>query len=258
MTTTISFGLQKGGVGKSTTTSITAYLLSQNKKVLAVDLDSQGNLTRLLTQKNIYDFEGRTILEAFQEKTATKFVYQVTDNLHILPAEDALAILPNRLTVMYKTRKEQLSALSNLLKEFENVYDYILIDMPPNLGDQTLNAMVASDYTVVVLQTEPFAFEALERYLKTLERVREEFNSRLTLAGILTCLMQTQTSIDCAIREQALEDYEDMIFTSVIKRKARIKEFVWEGITNKTKVDKVALENYQSFLGELLERVEKG
>ena len=65
---TISFGIQKGGVGKTTTTAITSYLLSKKSKVLAVDFDSQGNLTAFLTKRNIYDFTKNTVLEALKEK----------------------------------------------------------------------------------------------------------------------------------------------------------------------------------------------
>ena len=67
MAKVISFALQKGGVGKTTATALTSYLLSQDYKVFAVDFDSQGNLTQLLTQQDVYEFRGTTILEAIHE-----------------------------------------------------------------------------------------------------------------------------------------------------------------------------------------------
>lgn len=253
---TISFGLQKGGVGKTTTTAITAYLLAKNYRVLAVDFDSQGNLTQMLTTEDIYGFTGKTVLEAIQEKNADPYIVEVNENLHLLPAEDLLALLPNRLIEMYPDRKDQLASLRMLLEPIKDRYDYILLDLPPNVGDQTLCGLVASDYAVVVMQTEPFAFNALERYLETMELAQEMANPDLRLAGILTCLMSQQTSIDNAIRYQTIEDYETLVFDTVIKRKARIKEFSLEGIQDRTKADREALEQYQSFVEELLARVE--
>ncbi|MFC7439561.1 ParA family protein [Laceyella putida] len=252
---TISFGLQKGGVGKTTTTAITAYLLAKNHKVLAIDFDSQGNLTQMLTTEDVYQFTGKTILEAIQEKNAEPYIVEVNENLHLLPAEDLLALLPNKLVELYSDRKDQLASLRNLLAPIRDRYDYILVDLPPNVGDHTLCGLVASDYAVVVMQTEPFAFNALERYLETMELAQEMSNPDLRLAGILTCLMNQQTSIDNAIRLQAVEDYETLVFETVIKRKARIKEFSLEGIQDRTKADRDALEQYQSFVEELLARV---
>jgi len=255
---TISFGLQKGGVGKTTTTAITAYLLAKDHRVLAVDFDSQGNLTQMLTTRDIYEFTGKTVFEAIQEQNPEPYIVKINDNLHLLPAEDLLALLPNKLIEMYPERKDQLAALRNLLTPLKERYDYILLDLPPNVGDHTLCGMVASDYAVVVMQTEPFAFNALERYLETMELAQEMANPDLRLAGILTCLMNQQTSLDNAIRLQALEDYETLVFDTVIKRKARIKEFSLEGIQDRTKADRDALEQYQSFVKELLARVQAG
>ena len=84
----ISFGIQKGGVGKSTTTGISSYLLSKEYKVLAVDFDSQGNLTQFLIQKNIYDFTHKTVLEALKEKNPTPYIYKITEpNLQLTTRE---------------------------------------------------------------------------------------------------------------------------------------------------------------------------
>lgn len=257
MSITISFGLQKGGVGKTTVTAITAFLLSQSKKVLAVDFDSQGNLTQMLTQKDIYEFTGKTILEAIVEQRAEKYIYPVSETLHLLPAEDVLAYLPNKLIWRFpKNRKDQITALRNALESIKQNYDFILIDLPPNVGDHTLNGLIASDFGVVVMQTEPFSFNALERYLETMELAQEEANPDLRLAGILTCLMSSQVSIDNAINEQVREDFEGLVFKTEITRRTRIKEFSMEGISNRKKPDREALEQYESFLGELLERVQ--
>lgn len=87
----ISFGIQKGGSSKTTTSGVTAYLLSRSHKVLTIDMDSQGNLTEFLARKDVEYFSGKTVLEAMQHRDVTDYIYQVTGNLHLVPADDLLA-----------------------------------------------------------------------------------------------------------------------------------------------------------------------
>jgi chromosome partitioning protein len=252
---TVSFGIQKGGVGKTTTTAITSFLLSKNSRVLAIDFDSQGNLTQFLTQRNIYDFTKRTVLEAVKEKDPRPYIYEITDNLHILPSEDILATLSRYIYQEYKGNP--LILLKETIDVIKDDYDYILIDLPPNLGEQTLNGLVASDYAVVMLQSEPFCFDALDRYLETLQIIQDKANPNLNLAGILCTLLDSRTTIDTSILEKAKGDYEDVVFESVIKRRNRLKEFVLTGIEDGTKVDQEVLEPYVAFVKELKNRVKK-
>ncbi|MCF8565103.1 ParA family protein [Alicyclobacillus tolerans] len=249
----ISFGIQKGGVGKTTVTAISAFLLSRDSKVLAVDFDSQGNLTQFLTQRNIYDFTKHTILEAVKEQNPLPYIQPVSESLHILPAEDLLATFSRYVYQEYRGNPTTL--LRETLAAVKDAYDYILIDLPPNLGDQTINALTASDYAVALLQTDPFCYDALDRYLETLQLVQQQTNPDLVLAGILTLMMDSRTTIDATILEQARKDYEDVVFRTVIRRRSRIKEFSLEGIRQRTKIDVEVLRPYEDFLKELKERV---
>ena len=130
-----------------------------------------------------------------------------------------------------------------------------MIDLPPNLGDQTINGLTASDYAVVILQSEPFCYSALERYLETLQVVKSKTNDKLALAGILVAMSDRRASIDNSTVEKAREEYGDFVFQSIIKRRSRIKEYILEGINDSTKVDKEALEPYEQFIEELMQRV---
>ncbi|KPV43964.1 ParA family protein [Alicyclobacillus ferrooxydans] len=252
---TISFGIQKGGVGKTTTTAICAYLLARKSKVLAVDFDSQGNLTAFLTQRNIYDFEGHTVLQAMMERNPTPYIQTVADNLDVLPAEDLLATFARYTYTQQKGDPNVI--LCDTLRVVKDDYDYILIDLPPNLGEQTINGLTASDYAVVMLQTEPFCFDALDRYIELLQHIQERTNPNLRLSGILATMMDSRTTLDSAIIEQAIKDYEDVVFKSVIRRRARIKEFSIQGLQSKTRADNSALRPYQDFVKELKERVKE-
>lgn len=256
MGTTISFGIQKGGVGKTTVTGITSWILAQSgKKVLAVDFDSQGNLTQFLAMRNIYDFTTKTVLEACKEKDANNYIHQITDTLHILPAEDLLATFSRYLYREYHGNPATL--LRETIETVKTNYDYITIDLPPNLGDHTINGLTASDFAVIMLQSEPFSLDALDRYIETLQHVQAQTNPNLVLAGILTSLSDARTTIDSQIVEQAKRDYEDIVFNTVIRRRSRIKEFSLIGVTDRTKVDQEALSQYRDFVKELINRVEE-
>lgn len=253
---TISFGIQKGGAGKTTTTAITAFLLAkEGKKVLAVDFDSQGNLTQFLTQRNIYDFTKQTALEALKEQNAEPYIHKVSENLDILPAEDLLITFSSWLYQKYQGNNPA-RVLKDTLETVKSKYDYILIDLPPNLGDHTINALTASDFAVVMLQSEPFCYDALDRYLETLQLVKNNTNPDLVLAGILTVMLDARTTLDSAILEKANKDYEDIIFKAVIKRRSRIKEFTITGLQVASKADQDALEPYSNFVKELRKRVQ--
>lgn len=257
----ISFGIQKGGVGKTTTVGIVSHLLSKDAKVLAVDFDSQGNLTYLLSRKSVYDFQGKSVLEALVEKEASKYIYQVTENLDLLPAEDTLITLTRHIYNDYKGHP--LRILAETLKPLENIYDYIIFDLPPNLGEHTLNALVASDFTVPILQTEPFCWDALPRYLETIDLLcTSETNEKpihpdLKIAGILATMSDVRSTTDKNIYELAKEDYKDLMFDSVIKRRSRIKDFSLTGISEQYSTDREGLEHYYTFVEELKARVNK-
>ncbi len=248
----IAFGIQKGGVGKTTTTGITAHLLSKQFRVLAVDFDSQGNLTQFLTQRNIYDFTKRTVLEACKEQDANPYIVQISDNLHILTAEDFLAGFSQWLYREYKG--EPTAVLRNTLASVQSNYDFILIDLPPNLGDHTINGLSAANYAVAMLQSEPFCYDALDRYIELLGHV-QAYNPELRLAGILTTMLDSRSSLDNAILERAREEYKDFVFETTIRRRNRIKEFTITGIQDHLKADRDALENYTGFIKELVSRV---
>jgi chromosome partitioning protein len=256
MGTTISIGVQKGGVGKSSTTCITSFLLAEKGyKVLAVDFDSQGNTTQILSRRDIYSFEDKTVLNAIIDLDPQKYIINVRENLDLLPADDILSTLGNQMGSVKRYVPTSLKETLDLVKDN---YDFIIIDTPPNLGDLSVSALAASDYVVVMLQSEPLCFKAIPRYLQLVELIKTRITPTLKLAGILPSMSDTRTRIDSSIIEQAREDYEDWVFETIIKRRNRIKEFSILGIQNSTKEDRDALEQYQQFLGELMNRVQTG
>lgn len=255
MAVKIAFGVQKGGVGKTTTAGVTAWLLAKRFKVLGIDFDSQGNLTQLLTQKKLSQFEDQTILEAIQQGKPESYVCNVKGNLDIIPADDYLATLPRWLYREYD--REPVKALRNTLTKIEDQYDFVVMDLPPNLGELTTNGFIAADYVVAILQSEPFCFDAIPRFIETLEFAQEKVHPGLRLAGILITMVPARGAIDKAITNQARARYGDLVFENVINRRGRLKEFSRVGIQGNTIQDRTALQPYTLFVKELLNRVRK-
>lgn len=252
MAKVISFGIQKGGAAKTTSSGITAYLLSQNYKVLAVDLDSQGNLTELLTQRDIYDFHGQTVLEALKERNAKNYIHPLSDNLHVMTAEDLLATFPRYLYTEYRGNKSLV--LRETLESVKGDYDYIIIDTPPALGDQTINALSASDAVVIMFETSKFCYSALGRFIETVGHVQDMVNPDLKIAGILRTIVDARRSDSKAFVELIDEEYPSMAFNTIIARKAATGRLTISGFTDNPELSQ-AIEQYRKFVKELISRV---
>lgn len=251
----IAFGIQKGGAAKTTTTGITAYILaSQGYKVLCVDLDSQGNLTELLTLTDVQEFRGRTSLEALQEGDPRPYVIAVSDNIHLVPAEDLLATFSKWLYVDYRGSVQRVSLLKAMLEHVKDAYDYILLDTPPALGDITINALVASDAVVPLFETSKFCHSALGRFLETVDIVREHANPSLKVAGILRAMIDNRRNDSKQLIELIAKEYPSITFQTVIKRSAATGRIAIEGFFNNKEVSE-AVEQYYPFVEELKQNV---
>lgn len=254
MAKVITFGIQKGGAGKTTTAAITAYMLAQTgNKVLAIDLDSQGNLTEMLTQQDIENFAGATSLTALQKCRTDGCIYRVSDNLDIMPAEDLMATFSRWLYSEYQGNKHTL-VLKETIEPIKANYDYIIIDTPPALGDQTINAIAASDAVVVMFETSKFCYSALGRFLENAESIKERFNPDLKVAGILRCIVDHRRADAKAFMDLVEDDYPGMVFDSIINRRAFIGRLSIIGFYDNPEVKQVMVE-HEDFLGELLKRV---
>ncbi|GGE28817.1 chromosome partitioning protein ParA [Marinithermofilum abyssi] len=256
MNFTISWGIQKGGSGKTTSCAIVSHLLAEKGyRVLAIDFDSQGNLTQFLTQMSLFEFEDKNVLQAMEEKNADKYIHIINDRLHLLPADDYLATFSKFVYVDYDGNPQTL--LQETLEPIKSRYDFLMIDLPPNLGIETINGLCASDGTIALLQPEPFCYDALQRYEETVDLLKSQVNPNLRFLGILTTMMDSRTVLDEAIYHRAKARYEDLLFSTVIKRRVRLKEFTLSGIKNESLKDQAALRPYIDLVEELIYRVKK-
>jgi chromosome partitioning protein len=254
---TITFGIQKGGSSKTTTSGIVSYLLAKDGyKVLAVDMDSQGNLTDLLTQKDLSFFEGKTILEAFKENDPKKYIYNASENLDILPSDDYLATLAKFLYREYerKQKKDINFLLRETLDQVKDDYDFIIIDTPPSLSEPMINAICASDEVVVLCESSKWAFTAIERFLETAIHAKMNHNPNLNITGVLRNLIDSRRTDSKAFANLIESQYSDIVFSTLIKRRAATGRISLNGFEGNDELT-TALEEYIPFYEEMKKRV---
>jgi chromosome partitioning protein len=254
----ITFGISKGGSSKSTSSGITAYLLSKEAKVLAIDMDGQGNLTSFLTGE--YDicniFEERTVLEAIMNSDVRPYIIKIRENLDLLPSNDFLATLPRRMF----ERGLKLDALQKALEPVMKDYDWIIIDTPPSLSEQTVMPLSTysktGSYAVVMFDGSMFSYYAIPKFLEIIEGARERYNPTLETVGILFSLVDSRSKENEVMREAIDEDYPNLKFDTIIRRKAATRRLAISGFEGNPEL-KTALEFYIPFVRELKKRVQQ-
>lgn len=212
---------QKGGVGKTTTAiNLAASVAAQGYQVLLVDFDPQGSASsgvgyhKSRVELSVYDALIGDI--AFADcirptEISSLFVAPATSDL--VGAEVELIQAEGREAFLRR-------ALDTVIDRF----DYVIIDCPPSLGMLTLNALAAADGVVVPMQAEYFALEGLSDLLATIEKVKQHFNPRLDLEGILFCMYDPRTNLSSQVRGEVSEHMGELVFDTLIPRNVRLSE----------------------------------
>ncbi len=247
----IMFALQKGGVGKTSSTAVVSEILAEaGYNVLVVDFDSQGNATKILTQNSIYKYSGNTIMEAIQQRDAVPFIVPVKDGLDLLPAEDKLAMFSRYI---YTNKIDNpYGVLKRLLEPIEAAYDFVFIDAGPSLGDHMINALVYADDVIVPVDMGDLALDALVRYVEFVDATREEGHSNAKITGILLTMKDgRETRYERDVAEGLRSEYGELVFDTAIHRRVKIKEISATGIN----LNEPAMEDYFIFVEELIDRI---
>lgn len=216
-----SFFNQKGGVGKTTSViNIAATLACKGKKILIVDLDSQGNSTSGLgLDKNKNEFTAYQLLvenlDPFVSVKPTSI-----DNLFVIPSNADLAGAEIQL-INIENREY---VLKGQLEKIAEKYDYVFLDCPPSLGLISINALTASDYIIIPLQCEYYALEGLGSLLSTYQLVRKSLNPSLELGGVILTMASFQTNLTKQVIDEVRGYFKEKVFTAVIPRSVKLSE----------------------------------
>ena len=229
MTDIIAIVNQKGGVAKTTTTIHVGVALAQlGKKVLLVDLDSQGHLAEgfgIVADK--IELEMSDVFEG-SKSIKNIIIPKVRSNLDLAPSNVRLADM--ELTLVNMRFRE--SKLKRALEPVSSLYDYILLDCPPNLGLFTVNALIAANKVLIPMATHFWSMLGVSRLLTSIQAVKQEANPTLELLGIIpTRFTRTVHAREVIDRTKEEVGQECHIFEHSIHESVRFAEATGQGTT---------------------------
>ena len=265
--TAIMYGNMKGGVGKTTNSVMTAYQLAKlGYKTIVCDLDPQANATQLL--RRTYGLQqgtdlqiGKTMMVALTEENIKPAIVNIMDNLYLLPSSEDFKNYPDFLEMkfmldkekiesgdsttlqseMSKVKEQRIAYFSQQLAKVRDEYDFIIIDVPPTLSVFTDSAIYATDYVIIVLQTQQRSLDGAETFFEYLQQMYNDYaNIDFDILGVLAVLLKNNVGLDNQILQDAEADFgKDMLFNQIIRHMERLKRYDRTGIAEKglTKYD---------------------
>lgn len=217
---TIAFTNQKGGVAKTTScANIGSIMAELGKKILLIDLDSQGNLTTILGINTNDGTINHTIYDCLiKDIPLNDAIIQTNFNIDIIPSDINLSNADVEL--LNKIDKE--CTLKNLIEKSNLKYDYILIDCLPSLNLLTINALVASDSFIIPLEASILSIYGLNQLIKIVKLVKKKLNSNLINKGVFLTKVDSRSTLSKEFNLQLKEIFKDKLFDTMIHQNTAI------------------------------------
>lgn len=260
----VTFGNFKGGTGKTTNSTMIAHALStKGYKVLLCDQDPQANATSLylktkaLVSDEIVAFN-KTLMAAIQEENLAQIVTEVKENLYLLPSFSDFALYPRFLEKKFPNDTiARVQYFSSLIQPLKKDYDFIFIDVPPTISIITDAALYASNFVVVVLQTQERSLQGAEVFTSYLQSLIDDYGADLDIVGILPVLLKNGAAVDLATLDSAREIFgEENLFQNIVNNMERLKRFDITGITTEDMHDRKVHRSYNKIADEFIARVQ--
>ena len=248
---TIAIINMKGGCAKTTTAVNMSHILAKeyDKKVLLIDNDKQGNLSKAC---GVWSYENPSIADMLTGKEEIGGVVQVVEkmpNMAVIPAN--MHLLTANLEIIKDEEREQQTIISKELEKVKEIFDYCIIDCPPDINVSVINALVAADEVIIPIKIDGYAFDGMDELEEQINNAKT-LNPKLKFRGCLVTMYYNRDV--CRQGEAWLQNQRYPVFKTHIRRTEKADEVTF---TNESLMEysprSGAARDYKTFVKEYLE-----
>ncbi len=276
----VALANQKGGCGKTTTAvNLAAALADAGYEVCLVDLDAQCNATENLgVDLDKHESLGRfTVIDAFASKKAAREIAYKLENraagrLAVVPGSRGVSAVPHKLEAQARAtvadkdgseldaddmKDEQRLRLRASLDSLRGLYDFVIIDTPPELGFIMTSGLIAADSYIIPVTPSGYDLKGLEKLDRNVKKVKQRYNPTLRLLGVLVGRYDARTKLDADIARMLRESFGDeFVFRTVIRQSAKLRQSTVYGETVfEHAPDDKATESFSALAKELADKL---